>query len=64
MSAAAASSQFAGIRYVVGNEANDGALHSTVPRIFEAVPLGKFCTEHYWDYAREGADPQMEVMGT
>ena len=38
------------------------AYHSSVPRIFEAVPLGKFCTEHYWDYSQEGADPQMEAI--
>ena len=24
-------------------------------------PLGKFCTEHYWDYSQEG-DPQMEAI--
>ena len=41
---------------------NDMAYHSSVPRIFEAVPLGKFCTEHYWDYSQEGADPQMEAI--
>ena len=40
---------------------NDMAYHSTVPRIFEAVPLGKFCSEHYWDYSQE-RDPQMEVI--
>ena len=45
-----------------GNEVNDMAYHSSVPRIFEAVPLGKFCTEHYWDYTQEGADPQMEAI--
>ena len=56
-----ATNQFAGIRYVEGNEMNDMAYHSTVPRIFEAVPLGKFCTEHYWDYSQEG-DPQMDAI--